>query len=160
LKMDAPSDIRGEFKPIKTNVPGIEICEHLPRLAKMMDKVAVIRSLVGARDEHDSHMCMTGFTTGEANKIHAPDMGCVVSRLLGATEPTVPPFVNMAKRTQHMPYNDPGTGFLGSDFGALNPNGPMMADLKLDGITLDRLADRKRMIAGMDRFRKKVDSIK
>jgi hypothetical protein len=83
----------------------------------------------------------------------------VVARVLGPTEPTVPPFVNMAKRTQHMPYNDPGTGFLGQDYGALNPNGPMMADLTLQGISLDRLADRKRMMAGMDRFRRKVDSM-
>src|SRR5687768_16932442 len=45
LKMDAPSDIRGEFKPIPTNVSGIQITEHLPRMAKMMDKFAVIRSL-------------------------------------------------------------------------------------------------------------------
>src|ERR1041385_4461503 len=45
LKMDAPLEIRGEFKPISTNVPGIQICEHLPRLAKMTDRIAVIRSL-------------------------------------------------------------------------------------------------------------------
>src|SRR3954471_8222601 len=43
LKMDAPSEIRGEFQPIKTNVPGIEICEHLPKMARMMDKLAIIR---------------------------------------------------------------------------------------------------------------------
>src|SRR5436305_2563487 len=42
LKPEAPSDIRGEFKPIKTNVPGLQICEHLPRLAQMMDKFTVI----------------------------------------------------------------------------------------------------------------------
>src|SRR5579859_2276601 len=45
LKMDAPSEIRGEFKPIATNVPGIQITEHLPRLAKMMDKCTLIRSM-------------------------------------------------------------------------------------------------------------------
>src|SRR5437764_6759727 len=45
LKMDAPLEIRGEFKPIPTNVPGIQICEHLPRLAKMTDKLAIIRSI-------------------------------------------------------------------------------------------------------------------
>src|SRR5688572_32394853 len=48
LKMDAPSEIRGEFKPIATNVAGIQICEHLPLLAKRMDKVTLIRSMVGA----------------------------------------------------------------------------------------------------------------
>src|SRR5436305_1101372 len=49
LKMDAPSEIRGEFKPIPTKVPGIQICEHLPMLASMMDKMVLIRSIVGAR---------------------------------------------------------------------------------------------------------------
>src|ERR687885_265159 len=45
LKPEAPAEVRGEFKPIKTNVPGIEICEHLPRLARVMDRCALIRSL-------------------------------------------------------------------------------------------------------------------
>ena len=47
LKPDAPAGIRGEYKPIPTNVPGLDICEHMPRLARMMDKFTVIRSLVG-----------------------------------------------------------------------------------------------------------------
>ena len=65
LKPDAPAEIRGEFKPIRTNVPGIEICEHLPRLARMMDKFAVIRSLVGSDGHHAAFQCMTGRTSGE-----------------------------------------------------------------------------------------------
>src|SRR5271167_1541021 len=52
LKPDAPAEIRGEFKPIHTRVPGIDICEHLPRLAEMMDKFAIIRSLVGSEGHH------------------------------------------------------------------------------------------------------------
>ncbi len=160
LKPDAPSEIRGEFKSIKTKVPGIEICELMPRLAGMMDKLAVIRALVGARDEHDSHLCMTGYTSGEVRQNQAPDMGSIVSKLLGPTDKTIPPFLNLAKRTQHMPYNDPGPGFLGLEHGALNPNGPMMADLKLDGVTLDRLADRRRLLESLDRFRASVDSVK
>ncbi|MEE3053972.1 MAG: DUF1501 domain-containing protein, partial [Planctomycetota bacterium] len=60
LKMDAPSEIRGEFKPIPTNVPGIEICELFPRLAGMMDKFTIIRSIVGATGGHDSFQCMVG----------------------------------------------------------------------------------------------------
>ena len=54
LKPDAPDGIRGEFKPIATRLPGVQICEHLPRIAGVMDKVAVIRSIVGLRDEHSS----------------------------------------------------------------------------------------------------------
>src|SRR5689334_14007454 len=58
LKIDAPSEIRGEFKPIATSVPGLQICEHLPRLAGMMDKFALIRSISDAVDDHSDFMCM------------------------------------------------------------------------------------------------------
>ena len=54
LKPDAPEGIRGEYRPIATNVPGLDICEHMPRLAKMMDKFAVIRSVVGAGGDHSA----------------------------------------------------------------------------------------------------------
>ena len=160
LKPDAPAEIRGEFKPIKTNVSGIEICEHLPRLAKSMDKFAIVRSLVGARDEHASNLCFSGYTLAESNQNHAPDMGSVISYLQGSTDRTVPPFVNMAARTQHPPYNDPGPGWLGLQHSALNPNGPMMPDMVLNGVSLDRLADRRRLLDGLDRFRRGVDSMK
>ena len=59
LKMDAPREIRGEFKPIFTNVPGLQICEEFPLMAKMMDKFTVIRSIVGATGGHDAEQCMT-----------------------------------------------------------------------------------------------------
>src|SRR4026207_1985712 len=61
LKTDAPSEIRGEFKPIRTNVPGIHVCEHLPQVARIMEKLTPIRSVVGAGDEHTDFQCMTGF---------------------------------------------------------------------------------------------------
>src|SRR3989454_11963666 len=63
LKQDAPSEIRGEFKPIDTKVPGIQICEHMPRIARIMDKLTVIRSIVGAKDNHDAFQCLTGQLT-------------------------------------------------------------------------------------------------
>src|SRR5262245_13078857 len=59
LKPEAPAEMRGEFKPIDTNVPGIQICEHLPLQAKMMDKLTVIRSLVSV-DEHSDSLVHTG----------------------------------------------------------------------------------------------------
>lgn len=160
LKRDAPSEIRGEFKPIKTNVSGIEICEYMPLLAKMMDKFAIIRSLVGARDEHASNLCMSGYTQFESSQNHAPDMGSVLSRLQGPVEKNMPPFVNLAAHTQHPPYNDPGPGFLGLAHSALNPNGPMMADMTLNGVTLERLSHRRELLASLDRFRDSVDSLK
>src|ERR1051326_8911501 len=60
LKMDAPSEIRGEFKPIATNVNGIKITEHLPLLAKMMARCALIRSMSDCDTRHDAFQCLTG----------------------------------------------------------------------------------------------------
>ncbi len=57
LKMDAPSEIRGPFKPINANVSGIPICEHMPRLAKIMDKVTILRSVVGSDGDHSPNIC-------------------------------------------------------------------------------------------------------
>src|SRR5437870_5890332 len=93
LKPDAPAEIRGEFRPIATNVPGIDICEHMPRLARMADKLAIIRSLVGFRDDHNTHWCSTGWESHppmDASPIVAgfppgdwPSLGSVLSRKLG-----------------------------------------------------------------------------
>jgi hypothetical protein len=55
LKPAAPAEIRGEFKPIATKVPGIKICELLPKLARLTDKLTIIRSLVGFRNDHNTH---------------------------------------------------------------------------------------------------------
>lgn len=159
LKPDAPSDIRGEFKPIKTNVSGIEICEHMPKLAQRMDKVALLRSLVGARDEHSSNLCLSGYTEAEFRQNNAPTMGAVLSKLHGPIDKTVPPFVNLAARTQHPPYNDPGPGFLGISHAALNPNGPMLPDMTLSGMSLDRLSHRRQLLSSLDRFRRRVDTL-
>lgn len=161
LKPDAPAEIRGEFKPMKTKVPGIEICEHMPLIAGMMDKFAVIRSLVGARDEHASNICFSGYTIAESSQNHAPCMGSVLSNLKGPVDKTVPPFVSLCKKTAHQPWGDPGDpGFLGLAHGPLRPEGPMMEDMTLKGITLDRLANRKQLLNSLDNFRRKVDSLK
>src|SRR5437660_7667614 len=66
LKPDAPKEFRGEFKPIDTNVPGIQICEHLPLQANMFDKLACVRSVVTV-NEHSDTMVMTG-TSDQKNR--------------------------------------------------------------------------------------------
>src|SRR5438034_1126963 len=77
LKPDAPSEVRGEFKPIKTNVPGIEICEHMPRLAGMMDRLVPIRTVVGATGDHYSFQCMTGRSHRRQPPGGWPELGSV-----------------------------------------------------------------------------------
>lgn len=66
LKPNAPAEVRGEFKPTATNVPGIDICELLPKTAAIMDKLALVRSIVGLRDEHSSFQNLTGHLMNEA----------------------------------------------------------------------------------------------
>ena len=160
MKPDAPADIRGEFKPIKTNVSGIEICEHMPLLAKMMDKFTIIRSMTGTRDEHDSHICMSGYSAFETSQNKAPCMGSVLSRLEGPLDKTVPPFVALQGKAGHAPWADPGdTGFLGVGHSPLRPAGPMMTDMTLGGLSLDRLAHRKQLLTSLDAYRRNVDSL-
>ncbi len=157
LKTDAPSEIRGEFKPIPTNVPGIQITEHLPLMAKMMDRFAVIRSLVGARDEHANPVCMSGYTLAEQSRNH-PSMGAVLSRVAGSVDRSIPPFVDLIPKTQHKPYCIPAaTGFLGRAYGAFRPDEQGIEDMALRGMTLDRLSDRRRLLAAVDRHRRAVD---
>jgi hypothetical protein len=160
LKMDDPKEIRGDFKPIKTNVPGIEICEHMPRMAKMMDKFALIRSLVGARDEHSSTICFSGYSDQEFSQGKQPCMGSVVSKVQGQVDKTVPAFVSLSSKCAHAPWGAPGDpGFLGLAHSPFRPEGELMKDMTLKGVTLDRLADRKRLLEGLDRFRRGVDSL-
>jgi len=160
LKPDAPLEIRGEFRPIRTNVEGIEICEHLPRLARMMDKFAIIRSLHGCPDQHASDLCLSGFPIGQRGRQDGrPSLGSAVSKIAGPVDRAVPPFVALTIKTGHEPYSNPGLpGFLGPAHAPFQPQSQGMADMRLDGITLERLRDRKTLLTSLDRFRAAVDS--
>jgi hypothetical protein len=161
LKMDAPVEIRGTFRPIATNVPGIQICEHLPRLAKMMDKVAIIRSLYGCPDQHASDLCMSGYPIGpRGRQDNHPSLGSAVSKLQGPVDPSVPPFVGLTIKTKHDPYCNPGfPGFLGAAHAPFQPQGEGMANMRLNGISLERLRDRKTLLASFDQTRRQFDEL-
>ena len=160
LKMDAPSEIRGEFQPIPTNVPGIEICEHLPGLAKVMDKCVPLRSVYGSPSgAHDSFICYTGRTTQKQPAGGWPAIGSVVSKIQGPVNPSVPPFVGLAPDAGHPPYGSPGLpGFLGVGHAAFRPSGPARADMVLQGIGQERLQNRKSLRSSLDRFRRASDA--
>ncbi len=115
LKMQAPAEIRGEFQPINTSVPGIQICEHLPRLARIMDKLTPIRSVYGSPSgDHDSFICYTGRSVKQQPSGGWPSLGSTVARLRGEATPGMPPFIGLAPKTGHPPYGSPGhPGFLG-----------------------------------------------
>ncbi len=160
LKMDAPPEIRGEFRPIPTNVPGIQICEHLPRLARIMDKLVPIRSVYGSPSgDHDSFICYTGRTVRQQPPGGWPSLGSTLAKLQGPRAPGIPPFVGLAPRSGHPPYGSPGhPGFLGPAYRAFTPNGDGKSDLTLSGISVERLQDRKQLLGEVDRLRRDIDT--
>ncbi|HAA50214.1 MAG TPA: DUF1501 domain-containing protein, partial [Planctomycetaceae bacterium] len=123
LKMQAPADVRGEFQPISTHVPGIQICEHLPRMASMMDRLAVIRSVVGSEGRHAAFQCMTGQRVNNQPPGGWPSFGSVVSRLQGTVHPGTPAFVGLSPRMKSSTWSDPGqAGFAGPAHAPFLPN--------------------------------------
>lgn len=160
IKTEAPKEIRGEFSPIATKVPGIQIGECFPRIAAMMDKFAVIRSVVGCDGGHDGYHCMSGWPRRDSASIGGrPSIGSVISKLQGPVSPAIPPFVALADRTSHMEWSEPGSpGFLGAAYQAFKPNGQGMSDLRINGVTLDRLQDRKALLKGLDHLKRSSDA--
>ena len=160
LKPDAPSEIRGEFSPIPTNVPGVEISEVFPRLAQMMDKCAIVRSVVGAKGGHDAFQCMTGWDKDSLAAIGGrPSLGSVLGRVKGPVDASVPPFVGLAEPTRHVPWSDAGQpGYLGGGFAAFKPSGPDLANMRLNVANRGQLGDRKKLLAGFDDLRRGIDA--
>src|SRR5205823_6889269 len=109
IKTEAPADVKGEFKPIATAVPGVQIGEVFQRIAARMDKFAVIRSLVGARGGHDALQCMAGWEGQSMSSMGGrPSLGATAGKVLGPVDASVPPFVGLAAATQHKPWGDAG----------------------------------------------------
>jgi hypothetical protein len=157
LKPEAPDGIRGEFKPIATRIPGIQICEHLPRIAGLMDKVAVIRSIVGLRDEHSSSQSVTGYPRAQSQREGRPNFGSVVARVQGPVDPVVPPCFDLSPRMQHMPYNIPGPGFLGNAYQPARVEPDDLALLKPPAdVPPPRFDRRKALLGQFDQFRRSI----
>ena len=157
LKPDAPSGIRGEFRPIPTNVPGLDICEHMPRLAAMMDKFAVLRTVVGAKGEHAAVQCHTGFPAA-VSKMQGgrPSLGAVLSKVQGGVDSAVPPFIGLSPRMAYPAWSDNGDpGYLGLAHAPFTPN---RSDLPKLGLNADRLVDRKSLLRRLDGLRRDMDS--
>ncbi|HEY2413897.1 MAG TPA: DUF1501 domain-containing protein [Pirellulaceae bacterium] len=160
LKMDAPNEIRGEFAPIATKVPGFQICEVFPKLAAIMDRCAVIRSVVGATDRHDGFQCMTGWTVKDLASLGGhPSFGSVVTKLKGPIEPSVPPFVGLAEPTKEIRWSDSGKpGFLGPAYAPFKPDGEGRQNMVLHGLSLEQLQDRRKLLSSVDRLKRETNA--
>jgi hypothetical protein len=148
LKPNAPIEFRGEFNPIATNVPGLEICELFPTLATMADKFAVIRSLIGSTGQHSSYQTQSGYDQRDLRNVGGrPALGSVVTKLMGASENGAPAYIS---------YNGGDPGYLGPVYKPYQPSG---TDLKLNGtLTAERLEGRTNLLTSLDTIRRDMDS--
>jgi len=163
LKPDAPAEFRGEFQPIGTNVPGIDISEHLPLQARIMDKLSLVRSAFHTNAGHGmgSQWMLTGWQpTIEVNDNIYPSCGSVVSKMLGPNQPGLPAYVNLPRQI--------GLGkaaYLGASYNPFSPEDDPNNDnfavknLKLPGrVGPDRLARRQQLLGQIDQIRRDIDS--
>lgn len=164
LKPDAPLEYRGEFRPIGTNVPGIDICEHLPLLARQADKFALVRSCHHTSDGHvnSTHTMLTGYP-GEAVEAPPfrpkyPDFWAVSQKRLAA-EPGGMPFHVALPDTRYE-----GAAYLGAGLAPMKVPGDPNADefrvpdLSLSDVMRPRFSERMDLLSQFDRLRRQVDS--
>ena len=156
LKPDAPIEIRGEFQPIQSSIPGFPICEHLPKFAQNLDRFTIIRSLVGAKNEHASELCLSGFGYQDSKIRNQPSLGSAISYLQGPVDRGMPPFVSMVYHTNNL-WRDPGrAGFVGSAHKPFEPNDEGKADMVLQ-MSRNRLNDRRQLLQSVDRLKRAVE---
>ena len=180
LKPAAPKEVRGEFLPIDTNLPGFQICELLPRLAAIADRFVFIRSLVESAGRHDAFQCQSGFHTKDLESLGGrPALGSVIARLEGSPEDIAPPFVDLMQG-RPLVRNSARPGFLGPAFQPFRPDLSQMFARELEAgmknelarlgenhstpltlnadLPLDRLHGRTALLDGLDRFGREADS--
>jgi hypothetical protein len=167
MKPDAPEEIRGEFKPIASKIPGIPICEHLPRLAQRTDKLAIIRSMSHHENNHlvATHQVLTGHAQPGAffDKVASRDDWPCYSSTLNYLRPRqdgIPSGVNLPTFLMEGPLVWPGqhAGFLGgkNDPWQISHN-PNAKDFRVDnlrlapGIEVERMRDRRALLQTVDR---------
>jgi hypothetical protein len=157
-KPAAPPDIRGEFKPIATSVPGLHISEVFPSLAKIMDRVTLIRSMTSPEADHDraSHHLLTGYRPFPA--LVYPSHGSVVSKIRHSEQATLPPYVAIPDGPTFS-----SSGYLTPAYDPFAVSGdPNQENFRVrnltppDRLTLNRLLRRRAMVKSLDEFARDV----
>ena len=180
LKPEAPAEIRGEFKPIQSQIAGLAICEHLPRVASISDKFVFIRSLVGAGSAHDAFQCQSGFTASDLRAVGGrPAMGSVLTKLWGHCSDAVPTFVDLMQG-RPLVRNSARPGYLTAAYGPFRPDishlfvreleDAMQKELAglgrshsitlglQDGLGKEQLANRKDLLAVFNKIRQSAEA--
>src|SRR5262249_34354674 len=144
MKPNAPVEVRGEFKPISTNVPGIDVCELLPLQAKIADKYSIVRGLQSV-DTHSAEMLMRGSLGGPVKR---PVFGSVVSKMRGGTDAAgMPTYVALGGENGADSGDPSSLGTAHKPFGS----GGALANLRLvKDVSPERMADRKQLLGTFD----------
>jgi hypothetical protein len=152
MKPDSPAEIRGEFKPIATKLPGVQVCEYLPMTASMMDRLAVVRGIRSIDiGDHTPHYIITGFP----DRGRRPAFGSVVSRL--RPPPGMPPYVSLMYKAPGL-YDNESSTYLGPGHRPFVPKAAGLADLSpARGVSADRLHDRRALLDALDGLARDAD---
>src|SRR5262245_42094696 len=152
LKPNAPAEVRGEYKPIRTRVPGVHVCELLPKQAALADRLALVRSVVGGEGEHFESQVMTGWGPRQDPRGERPSVGAVISKLGKARRGGVPAFVSLAGRR---PGLEPG--FLGVAHRAYVPTEADTAALAAgEAARLERRRGLLKRLDGLDAYQRQA----
>src|SRR5713101_6435210 len=180
LKPEAPVEIRGDFQPIATRLPGVQICELFPKLAGIADRVTFVRSLVGSVGQHNAFQCQSGFGEKELQSLGGrPALGSVVAKLQGSSADVAPAFVDLMQG-RPLVRNSARPGFLGPTYNPFRPDISKMfareleAGMKkelaargadhtikltlVDGLSPERLRDRTELLSGLDTVCRDLDA--
>ena len=162
LKPQAPAEIRGEFRPISTRLPGVQISEHLPHMAAALDRVALVRSVAHADASHlpASHWMMTGYRPEPATTANVnPYAGAIVSKVRGPNSDGMPAYVSIPRRQLLG-----AAAYLGPAYNPFttesDPNSPTYSVRNLNfpqGMNAARLHDRQGLLRELDRVKSDIE---
>ena len=179
MKPDAPSEVRGEFQPIATNLPGFMISEMMPRVGSIADRFVFIRSLIGSTGRHDAFQCQSGQSEKDLKSLGGqPAMGCVVNKLKSSSADVAPLFVDMMQG-RPLVRNSARPGYLGPTYQPFRPDMSKMFPRELEAgmkkelaalgnhhtvslalnkeLSARRIGDRRQLLSTLDRLRRDVD---
>jgi len=172
-----PLENRGPFGVISTKLPGVQICEHLPKQAAMLDRFTLIRSVDATKSNHEPNMVFQTANLEAEPRINPgskdyPAIGSVVAKHRGANQPGMPPYVGFYRSPSHIAF----AGALGQRFNPLqgndaarlpvydmvgNDTGKMTAAKMFElsrGLDFDRLGSRRQLLTQLDRMRRDIDT--
>jgi len=160
VKPEMPSEVRGPFKDIRTRLPGVHICEYLPKQAAMLDRFTIIRSVDCRESNHEPNTVMQSANLAAEPRINPkghlyPAIGSLVAKLRGPNHPAMPPYVVLnLKDKSHVAWG----GYLGNRFDPFNGHNVDRLFQLPAGLTMDRLRERRTLAQQMDRLRADLDA--